>query len=240
VTKPAPAVHIIGIGPGGDDQYLTAAALRALQQADLVIFPGTQVGESIRSHVRGELRWGRWFDDAQIHSWVRSGAAAGQCIAWLCAGDPTMYSGEPQHFSSLSSTSAWLRHEGLSFEIHPGVSSLQALLARLGLEHAQPESGCPMAVYAPARDPEPLARQRLESLAALGIPLALFLADEFLAQVVEIGLKHYGPDGRVVIGHRIGWCDERIIDSTLGQVLGLTDGGKLPRHTLLLVGPWHG
>jgi precorrin-4 methylase len=117
---------------------------------------------------------------------------------------------------------------------------MRVLVTGAAVEHARPDSGCPLAIYAPGRDPAPLARSRMEGLASLGIPLALFLADRSLAEIVEIGTRHFGPDGRVVIGHRIGWPDERIIDCTLSQLFHITDGSDVPYHTLVLLGPWHG
>jgi precorrin-4/cobalt-precorrin-4 C11-methyltransferase len=233
-------VHIVGIGPGGDDRYLTDAARRAVSEADVVIFPGTQLGEPIRALVRGELRWGCWFEDSTIHEWVLAAMDEGQRVAWLCAGDPTLFAGQPGRFGSLAVNTAWLRAQDIGFEVHPGISSLQALLARLGLEHAHVDSGCPMVVYAPGRDPVPLARSRMESLAALGVPMALFLADEMVGMVLEICTRYFGPEGRLVVGHRIGWPDEWVIDSTLAEFAQRTGATELPQHTLLLVGPWHG
>ena len=239
-AEPLTQVHIVGIGPGGDERYLTDAARHAVSEADVVIFPGTQMGDPIRALVRGELRWGRWFEDVEIREWVQTAVEAGQRVAWLCAGDPTLYAGQPGRFGSLSANAAWLRAQGFGFEVHPGVSSLQALLAKLGLEHASAESGCPMAVYAPGRDPAPIARRRMDSLAALGVPMALFLADQSIADVLEIGTRYFGPEGRIVVGHRIGWPDEWVIDSTLGEFARRAEGTDVPKHTLLLVGPWHG
>lgn len=239
-ADPATQVHIVGMGPGADDRYLTQSARRAISEADVVIFPGTQIGDPIRALVRGELRWGRWFDDAEIRGWIQVAVAAGQQVAWLFAGDPTLYGGEPLHFGSLSINAGWLRDQGYGFEIHPGVSSLQALLSRLGLEHARPDTGCPMVMYAPGRDTKEVARGRIESLAALGVPLALFLADASVVEVVEIGIRHFGPTGRVVLGHRVGWPDEWVINTTLGEISRVIDISHVPKHTLLLVGPWHG
>jgi precorrin-4 methylase len=132
-----PQVDIVGIGPGGDERYLTDAARRAVSEADVVIFPGTQMGEPIRALVRGELRWGRWFEDIEIRAWVR-------------------------------------------------------------------------------------------------------VADQRIADVLEISTRHFGPRGRIVIGHRVGWPDEWVIDSTLSEFARRAEGTKVPKHTLLLVGPWHG
>ncbi len=235
-----PTVHIVGIGPGGDDRYLTKSALAALGDADLVIFPGTQIGECIRLLIRGELVWGGWFTDEDIRGRILAAIGDGKRVALLSSGDPSLYSGEPGCFSSLSGNAAWLRAERIPVEVHPGVSSLQALLARLGMEHARPDSGCPLAIYAPGRDSAEAARSRMEALAALGIPLALFLSDRSLVDVVEIGTRHFGPGGRVVLGYRVGWPDERVIDCTLAELLTITDGSDVRYHTLVLLGPWHG
>ena len=82
----APAVHIVGIGPGADLDYLTEAARRAIATADLVLFPGTLMGAPIRELVQGELRWGRWFDDAELREWIRASVQQGRVVAWICSG----------------------------------------------------------------------------------------------------------------------------------------------------------
>lgn len=234
------SVHIVGIGPGGGDRYLTGAAREVLQVADLVIFPGTQISASIRTLIQGQLKWGRWFSDDESLGWVQSAVEAGQRVAWLCSGDPSLYSGEPGRFGSLSMNAAWLRSEGVVFDVLPGVSSLQAFLARMGMEHAGPDSGCPLVCYAPGRDPAPMARQRLEALVALDLPLALFFVDRSFQLLVEVVTRYAGPDARVLVGHRIGWPDERIIDCAAHELLQITNGTEVPMHTLVLVGPWRG
>jgi len=233
-------VHIVGVGPGGDPSHLTEAARQVLTRARLAIYPGTQLGPPLRAAVAGELRWGRWFDEQQIRGWVIEATDRGQDVALLSSGDPTLYSGQPGRFGSLSTRTAWLREVGLDFEIHPGVSSLQVLLGRLGLEHAEAGSGLPMAVYAPGRDPSDTARARLSSLASLGVPLALFLADQFLDEILEIGTRCFGASGRVIVGHHVGWPDEWLIDTTLGALPERLGPDGLPRHTIVLLGSWHG
>jgi precorrin-4/cobalt-precorrin-4 C11-methyltransferase len=235
-----PQVIIAGIGPGSTRSLLTQAAIEAIERAALVVYAGVMMGEEIRALVRGRLLFGRGFTDASIRAEISTAVAAGGRVAWLEPGDPSLYSGEPGAFGSLSENLAWLRAEGISYAVVPGVSSLHALTARLGLEHAGPANGCPLVVYAPGRDAPEVARTRLATLCALGAPMALFLAVEMLADIVAIATRAFGPDGRIVLGYRVLWPDERIIDSTLGEVLAVTDGSDLPRHCLILLGPWHG
>jgi precorrin-4/cobalt-precorrin-4 C11-methyltransferase len=233
-------VTIAGIGPGSTRSLLTLATAEAIERAALVIYPGVMIGEEIRALVRGRLLCGRGFTDASIRAAISEAVSAGERVAWLEPGDPSLYSGEPGAFGSLSENLAWLRAEGIAYEVLPGVSSLHALTARLGLEHAGPANGCPLIVYAPGRDRPEVARARLAALCAVGAPMALFLAIEMLADIVEIATPCFGAEGRIVLGYRVLWPDEKIIDSTLGAVLTLTDGSELQRHCLVLLGPWQG
>lgn len=235
-----PQVIIAGIGPGSTRSLLTLAAVEAIERAALVVYPGVMIGEEIRALVRGRLLCGRGLTDASIRAEVSAAVAADGLVAWLEPGDPSLYSGEPGEFGSLSENLAWLRAEGITHEVVPGVSSLHALTARLGLEHAGPASGCPLIVYAPGRDRPEVARARLEALCALGAPMALFLAIEMLEEVVPIATRGFGVDGRIVVGYRVLWPDERIIDCTLGEVLRLANKSELRRHSLILLGPWRG
>jgi precorrin-4/cobalt-precorrin-4 C11-methyltransferase len=205
-----------------------------------VVYPGVMIGEEIRALVRGRLLYGRGFTDASIRAEVSAVVAGSGHVAWLEPGDPSLYSGEPGAFGSVTENLAWLRAEGISYEVVPGVSSLHALTARLGLEHAGPADGCPLIVYAPGRDSPELARSRLTALCALRTPIALFLAIEMLAEIVAIATPAFGVGGRIVLGYRVLWPDEQIVDTTLGEVLRLTDGSEFPRHCLILLGPWRG
>jgi precorrin-4/cobalt-precorrin-4 C11-methyltransferase len=233
-------VTIAGIGPGGSEALLTLEVSALLADADLVLYAGTMMAPRLRARVRGELVFGPGPTDETLRERVRAAVAQGRHVAWLEPGDPSLYSGEPGSFGSLSENCAWLRAHGIPFEIFPGVSSLHALTARLGLEHADPAAGTPLVIYAPGRDAPEVAEDRLRTLCAQRFPMALFLAVELLPKIVEIAAPHYGGDSRIVLGHKIGWPDERIVVSTLAEVLGVTDGRDLPRHTLVLLGPWHG
>lgn len=231
-------VTIAGIGPGATKAQLTVEVSELLRAADVVIYAGTMMSPELRAAVHGELLFGPKLNDEILRARVKEAVASGQHVAWLEPGDPSLYSGEPGAFGSLSENTAWLRETGIAYEVLPGVSSLFALTARLGFEHAGPSAGTPLVVYAPMRDTSVQAEEHLRTLCALHVPLALFLAIERLERVVEIATMHYGSGSRIVLGYKVGWPDERIVDSTLGEVMGITDGTDMPRHTLILMGPW--
>lgn len=233
-------VTIAGIGPGASESLLTVEVSELLGEADLVIYAGTMMAPSLRARVRHELLFGADLTDVVIRERVLAAVALGKHVAWLEPGDPSLYSGEPGRFGSLSENTAWLRTHDIAYEVMPGISSLHALTARLGLEHAGPALATPLVLYAPGRENPARATERLQSLCAQKLPLALFLAIERLPLIVHLATQHYGEASRIVIGYKIGWPEERILDSTLGNILGITDGSDLPRHCIILLGPWHG
>jgi precorrin-4/cobalt-precorrin-4 C11-methyltransferase len=234
-------VTIAGIGPGASVSLLTTAAYEAIRTADLVIYSGVMIGDELRALVTGTLMVGSHFDDETIRRCVLEAVSSGQYVAWLEPGDPSFYSGEPGVFSSFASNVRWLRQREIPTTIIPGVSSLQALTARLGLEHASTgDGGLPLLVYAPGRDPRMVALQRLEALCSLRAPIALFLSIERIEDIVATAQRHFGLEGRMIIGYRIGWPDEVILDTTLGEALARLHGKELRRHALVLIGPWRG
>lgn len=233
-------VTIAGIGPGASEAMLTHQVGRLLSEAGLVIYAGTMMSPSLRGLVRGELLFGTGFTDDVLRERVIAAVAEGKHVAWLEPGDPSMYSGEPGWFGSLSDNTTWLRTHKIEYEVLPGISSLYALAARLGLEHTGAASGTPLVIYAPGRDSPEVAEERLRTLCPHRLPMALYLVSEILPQIVNIVKQYYGGDERIVVGYKVGWPDERIIDSTLAEILTVTDGSDVPRHTIVLLGAWRG
>ena len=233
------SVTIAGLGPGASEDFLGVSVLDLVNSADLVIYAGVLFSDFLRDRVRGELLTGPDLEDDIIRRHVIEAYRAGKHVAWLEPGDPSLYSGEPGKFGSLSQNTAWLASSGITFRVLPGVSSLAALCARLGLEHAMPEQGTPLIVYAPARDTETVMRVRLQQILQHGFPIALFLASERIEQVLQLAHRYLGGDARVIIGYRIGWPDELILDCTINELLS-RDCGEFPKHAIYLLGPWQG
>lgn len=232
-------VTIAGIGPGATEGQLTVEVFELIRAADVVIYAGTMMSPELRAGVRGELLFDTDLSDEVIRSRVKKAVENGQHVAWLEPGDPSLYSGEPGLFGSVSENTAWLRASEIPYEVLPGVSSLHALTARLKLEHSGPAAGTPLLIYAPGRDDPASAETRLRTLFALQSPVALFLGIERFKRIVELATSYYGREERIILGYKVGWPDERLIDSTLAEVLDVTDGTDLPRQTLILIGPWH-
>jgi cobalt-precorrin-7 (C5)-methyltransferase len=115
---------IVGVGPGSED-YVTAAARKAVQQADSVL--GSQrCIELMQSHIQGEAVV---FTAKTLHDTLKQAAQSisnGKTVALLSVGDPG--------FSGLLHTaleSGLFQTEDIC--VVPGVSSIQACAARLNI-----------------------------------------------------------------------------------------------------------
>ncbi len=131
----------IGIGPG-DPDLITLKAVRILQQVDLVVFPAPEHGSSLARRIAAPHLPGRCaefairipmaaarfppdhvYDDAARR--IGAELDAGRSVAALCEGDPFFYGSFAYLFARLAGS-----HR---VEVIPGVSSLTACAARLGI-----------------------------------------------------------------------------------------------------------
>jgi len=135
--------RILGIGVGpGDPDLITLKAVRALEGADVVAYPAPLEGESVaRKIAQPHIPDGveelpirmamdpRRYPQQDVYDWaegeISARVEAGRCVVILCEGDPFFYGSFMYLFERL--TRRW------PVEIVPGVSSLTACAAQLGM-----------------------------------------------------------------------------------------------------------
>ena len=86
-------VHFIGAGPGAAD-LLTVRAVRLIESSPVCVYAGTYVGAEILAHcpAGAELIDSSGLDLDQITDRLVAATGAGQDVARLCSGDPSLYS----------------------------------------------------------------------------------------------------------------------------------------------------
>ena len=231
VFKPG-VVYFAGAGPG-DVELLTLAAKRLIERADLILYAGSLVNPLVldTAHVDAEIvnTAGMKLDD-QINKMTEA-AASGKVIARLHTGDPSI-------FGAIHEQMQALKARQIPYEVIPGVSSVFAAAAALGLEFTLPEITQTLVLTrVGGKTPVP-EQERLRSLAGHGSSLAIFLSTSLIGEVVnELHAAGYRLDTPVAVVYRASWPDEMILRGTLGSIAGKMQMHALTRQALIILSP---
>lgn len=223
-------VRFIGAGPG-DPELLTLRAARLIREAGLVVYAGSLVPAQVVAMATGRVEDSAPLTLEQTHALLRAAALAGQDVARVHTGDPSLY-GAVQEQARL------LDAEGIPWEVVPGVTAALAAAAAARVSFTQPGGTQSLVVTRlGGRTPVPPA-EALASLAAHGSAVAVYLsAGEPERLAAELAAAGRPPDTRVILAHRVGWPDERIIDTTLEHFVQAVRAAGIGRQAVALVLP---
>lgn len=220
-------VSLIGAGPGHPD-LLTLRGLRALEQADAVLYDALLDPGFLKLFKPGALAipagkrcGGLGTTQAEIHELLLEHAWAGRRVARLKGGDPLLFGrgGEEARF---------LEAAGIPFELIPGVSSLQGAAAAAGI---------PLTHRGVSREIRVLEGHHLlqagtdwPELARSKATLAIFMGTRTLKAVARHLLDHGAdPALPVALVECASWPGQRTTVSSLrlaaeGHLCPLTEG----------------
>jgi precorrin-4/cobalt-precorrin-4 C11-methyltransferase len=155
---------------------------------------------------------------------------AGQEVARLHSGDPSIYSAMAEQLRRLDAA-------GIPYDITPGVPAYAAAAAALGRELTVPGVGQSVLLtrISAASTPMPPGED-LATLAKARTTLVLHLAVQRIEQVVADLLPEYGPDTPVAVVARASRPDELILRGTLADIAGTVRGAGVMRTAVILVG----
>ncbi len=226
-----PLVQIVGAGPGAPD-LLTLRALRAIEQAEVLVWTDSLVNPAIaRLAPEGcERIPTRSLTLEQLLEVMVEGARAGKRVVRLHDGDPCLYGALQEQICALADA-------GIGVEVVPGLSAYQATAAALGRELTIP--GLVQTIVlsrAGGRTGVP-ERESLARLAALQASLCLYLSARHVEEVEAELLQHYPSDTPVAIGYRVSWPEQWITVVPLNRMAATSRERNLIRTTLYVVSP---
>ncbi|WP_394277918.1 precorrin-4 C(11)-methyltransferase [Desulfovibrio piger] len=227
-----PFVEIVGAGPGAED-LITMRGLRALQQADLVVYAGSLVAPALLRHCRPDClcRDSASMDLAEQVAVMSEAALAGKHVVRLHTGDPALYGAIDEQIRGLA-------QRGITVRITPGVSSVFAAAAALGCELTGPETAQSVVLTrTPGRTPMP-AGEQAATFARTGATLAFFLSTGKVADLMQ-ELQDAGglaPDTPAAAVYRASWPDEQVVRGTVSDLTRKVDEAGFRRQSLILVG----
>ena len=225
-------VYFAGAGPG-NVELLTLAARRLIERADMIIYAGSLVTPEILDFARPGieiLNSAHMKLEDQVAK-MSEAAGKGYVIARIHTGDPSI-------FGAISEQMRALDQRGIHCEVIPGVSSVFAAAAALGIEYTLPEiTQALILTRASGRTAVP-EREKLSELAGHQSSLAIFLSAGLIDSVVsELQLAGYSPGTPVAVVYRASWPDQKILRGTLSGIAQQMSEYKLTRQCLIILSP---
>ena len=229
------AVTLVGAGPG-DPELLTLKALRALQDAD-VILHDRLVSPAILDYARrdaalvsvGKSAGGVSTTQADINALLIEHARAGLRVVRLKGGDPFIFGRGGEELEALAGA-------GIDFSVVPGITAALGVAAYAGipLTHRDHAHGVSFVTGHADRDgKEPDWR----ALAAPGGTAVFYMGLARLERIVQRLLEHGAAADRPAALVAQGTLpNQRVITATLGTVREAGAAAALESPTLLIVG----
>lgn len=225
-------VYFIGAGPG-DPELLTKKAERLISACPVCLYAGSLVpaevvaiappGACVMDTAPMTL--------ADTHAAILTAHKAGQDVARVHSGDPSLY-------GAIAEQIRLLRRDGIDYQIVPGVPAYAAAAAALGQELTIPEIGQSIVLTRVSMKSTSMpAGETLENFAATGTTLAIHLGVRALLDIERRLAPFYGADCPVVVAYRVGWPDQMFIRGTLSDIRDKVRAEKITRTALILVGP---
>jgi precorrin-4/cobalt-precorrin-4 C11-methyltransferase len=227
----APAVYIVGAGPG-DPELLTVKAQRLLSQADVILFADSLVPRQLLQLVRPEAEVLRTADKTleDILPLMIERVRSHKSVVRLHSGDPCLYGAVHEQMQALATAE-------IPFEVIPGISAFQAAAAKLKVELTVPGLVQTIILTRISGRTQVPDAEELGSLAAHKASLCLYLSARHIEDAQAKLLQHYDPETPVAVCFRIGWPDEKIWVVPLREMASLTQQENLIRTTLYVISP---
>ena len=225
-------VVLVGAGPG-DPELLTLKALRALQDAD-VILHDRLVGDAVLDMARrdatricvGKAGGGDSTPQEHINRLLVDHARAGRRVVRLKGGDPFIFGRGGEELEALA-------RAGVDFSVIPGITAAAGCAAYAGipLTHRDHAHGLSFVTASGAAEPDwtALAKPLHTTVFYMGLARLEHIVGELLA--------HGAPASRpaAVIAQGTG-TDQRVIAATLGTLRDACAGARIESPALLIVG----
>lgn len=229
-TRPG-LVSFVGAGPG-DPELLTIKGRKAIEQAELVLYAGSLVPPAVVACAKtgAKVLDSAPLTLAQCHALVRDAALAGEDVARVHTGDPSLY-------GALREQAALLDRDRIPWRVIPGVTAACAAAAAAGVTFTVPEATQSLIISRmEGRTPVP-ERERLAALAAHKTSLAVYLSARAADALQEELSRSLPPETPVLCAYRVGWPEEKLIRASLGELARSVAAHGITRQVVFLVLP---
>jgi uroporphyrin-III C-methyltransferase / precorrin-2 dehydrogenase / sirohydrochlorin ferrochelatase len=233
--RAAGEVTLVGAGPG-DPELLTLKALRALQDADVILHdrlvPDAILELARRDATRicvGKAAGNVGITQEEINALLIEHAQRGQRVVRLKGGDPFVFGRGGEELQALAKAQ-------INFSVIPGITAALGGAAYAGIplthrDHAHSVSFVTGHAQSDGQEPD------WRALAKNGTTAVFYMGLARLEYIVEKLLQHGAPDSRPAgIIAQGTTADQRVITGTLSSIREVSSEAQLESPALLVVG----
>ncbi|MEM8596432.1 MAG: precorrin-4 C(11)-methyltransferase, partial [Pseudomonadota bacterium] len=216
----------------GDPDLITVKGRDLIARCPVCLYAGSLVPQAVVAHAP---EGARVIDTAPltldaILEEFETAHAAGQDVARVHSGDPSLYGAIEEQIRRLKS-------RAIPYEIVPGVPAYAAAAAAMGRELTIPEVSQTLILTRTAGKSSAMPEgEDLTTLGRSGATLAIHLSIRNLREIERQLSPLYGADCPVVVAYRVGWPDQRFIEGTLADIHAKVREAKITRTALIFVG----
>jgi precorrin-4 C11-methyltransferase len=231
--KKSPNQKIIfaGAGPGAPD-LITLRCLKAIQEADLLVYAGSLVNPEILKSAKHGCRI---VDSAiislrEIVILMKKAYFSGKRVVRLHTGDPAIYGAIAEQMTELDKFK-------IPYEVIPGVSSVFASAAALKTELTAPGVSQTVILTRQAgRTPVPPG-QEIANLAKHGATMCIFLSAGNVKNLTDELIRGgYSPETPAYVVYRASWQEEKIVRGNLSNISEKLKKAGIERQAMIIVG----
>jgi len=228
-------VYFVGAGPGAPD-LITLRGDKLLRCADMIIYAGSLVNPALLDVAKPgcELYDSAGMTLEQVIEKMLATEQKDKMTVRLHTGDPSIYGAIREQMDELDKC-------GISFEVVPGVSSMNAAAAALNAEYTLPGvSQSVIVTRIEGRTPVP----ELEDIASLAVhraTMVIFLSTGLIKNLTEKLLNGgVSPDCPAAIVYKASWPEEKIIRTTVSNLAYVAKREGIENTALILIGEFLG
>lgn len=224
-------VYFVGAGTGAAD-LITVRGMRLLQRADVVIYAGSLINTELLGYAGKQCVM---HDSArltleEVISLICEACGEGKCVVRLHTGDPSIYGTVREQMDELDRL-------GIAYESCPGVSACFGAAASLNLEYTLPGISQSLVITRMAGRTAVPERESIESFAAHGASMAIYLSAGMLGELGErLAAGGYGKDTPAALVYKATWPEEEAYICTVGELAAVGREHGITRTALVLVG----
>ena len=226
-------VWFVGAGPG-DPDLLTVKGRRLLEQSGAILYAGSLVDQAATQFGPPgcAIRDSKDMTLEEMTAWLLDQAARHATVVRLQTGDPGLY-------GALIEMTRPLTAAGVEWGVVPGVSSAMASMAAAGETLTLPEvTQTVILTRVAGRTPMPPGED-LESLAAHGCTLCIYLSITLLHEVQRaLRAAGWAEDAPILVVQKASWPgQEKIVRGTLADIKQKCQAEKIGSQAMIVASP---